>query len=67
LQDGKPMAGLVGLRFLLWVLTLITLAIIWHKRQVTRAKGLILCGLYGVFIAYAVLGSLGIRLFGYSL
>ncbi len=67
LQDGKPMAGLVGLRMLLWVLTLITLFIIWHKRRVTRTKALILCGLYCVFIAYAILGSLDVSFFGYSL
>jgi len=67
LQDGKPMAGLVGLRMLLWVLTLITLFIIWHKRRVTRTKALILCGRYCVFIAYAILGSLDISFFGHSL
>lgn len=65
LQDGKPMAGLVGLRSLLWVLTAITLGIIWHRHQVTRTKALILFALYGVFIAYAVFGSLGISLWDY--
>ena len=59
MQDGKPIQGLVGLRILLVVLTVITLAIIWHKRQLTRNKALVLCGLYVVFVAYAVLGSLG--------
>ena len=59
-QDGKPMVGLVGLRVLLWVLSLITLGILWHKLQVTRTKAFILCGLYAIFIAYAVLGSLGL-------
>jgi Ca2+/Na+ antiporter len=67
LQDGKPMVGLLGLQGLLLVLTLITLLIIWHKRQVTLFKAVILCGLYAVFIAYAVLGSLGIPFLGYSL
>ncbi len=67
LQDGKPMAGLVGLRILLWVLTLLTLAIIWHGRRVTWINGVILCALYCVFIVYAVLGSLGVEVFGYSL
>ena len=67
LQDGKPMAGLVGLRMLLWVLSLLTLGIIWHKRRVTRVNGIILCGLYCVFIAYAILGSLDVEIFGYSL
>ncbi len=60
MQDGKPMAGLVGLRVLLGILTVITLAIMWHNRQLTRNKAFVLCGLYCVFIAYAVLGSLGI-------
>lgn len=60
LQDGKPMVGLTGLRILLVVLTFITLVIMWHNRQLTRKKALVLCGLYLVFIGYAVLGSLGI-------
>lgn len=60
LQNGEPMAGLVGLRILLGVLTAVTLMIMWHNRQLTRTKAFILCGLYCVFIAYAVSGSLGI-------
>lgn len=59
-QDGEPIAGLVGLRISLFVLTGITLGIMWHNRQLTFRKSLVLCGLYGLFIAYAVLGSLGI-------
>ncbi|MEZ6122336.1 MAG: hypothetical protein R3C49_04050 [Planctomycetaceae bacterium] len=60
LQDGKAIPGLVGLRVLLVTLTVVTLAIMWHNRELTRKKAFILCGLYGVFICYAVLGSLGI-------
>ena len=60
LQDGKPIAGLVGLRILLVVLTVVNLGIMWHNRQITRKKAFIMCGLYAVFVAYAVLGSLGI-------
>ncbi len=63
LSEGKPIAGLVGLRILLVSLTVITLAIIWHNRQLTRNKAFVLCGLYLIFIGYAVLGSLGIDLF----
>ncbi|MHC4400567.1 MAG: sodium:calcium antiporter [Planctomycetota bacterium] len=59
LKDGEPMVGLVGLQTLLWVLTLVTLLIIWHNHQVTRAKALLLCCLYSLFVAYAVLGSMG--------
>ncbi|MFK7817269.1 MAG: sodium:calcium antiporter [Planctomycetaceae bacterium] len=59
LQDGEPISGLVGLRILLVVLTVLTLGIIWHKHQLTRNKAIVLCGLYLVFVGYAVLGSLG--------
>ncbi len=58
-QNGEPMAGLVDLRILLASLTVITLLIMWHQRQLTRAKALVLCGLYSLFIAYAVAGSFG--------
>ena len=60
LQDGKPMAGLTGLRILLVVLTVVNLAIMWHNRQITRSKAFVMCGLYLVFIGYAVLGSQGL-------
>ena len=60
-QDGQPMPGLVGLRVLLCSLTIVTLLIMWHNRQLTRAKAFALCGLYGIFVAYAVAGSLGFR------
>ena len=59
LADGEPIPGLVGLRILLVVLTMVTLAIMWHNRQLTRNKAYVLCVLYLVFIAYAVVGSLG--------
>ena len=62
-SNGEPMAGLVDLRVLLAVLTGVTLLIMWHNRQLTRAKGVILCVLYCLFIAYAVAGSLGFTLF----
>ncbi len=58
LQDGEPIPGLLGLRILLVGLTVATLALMWWQQQLTRNKALLLCGLYGVFIAYAVLGSL---------
>ncbi len=58
-QDGEPMQGLNGLRILLCSLTIITLLIMWHNRQLTKKKAYILVGLYGVFVAYAIAGSLG--------
>lgn len=57
--NGKPLAGLVDLRILLAVLTILTLAIMWHRKQLTRFKAIVLCALYGLFIAYAVAGSYG--------
>ncbi len=60
MQDGEPIAGLVGLRILLVALTVINLAIMWQNRQITRNKAYVMCGLYVVFIAYAVLESQGL-------
>ena len=59
-EGGEPMKGLVLLRILLCSLTIITLLIMWHNRQLTRSKAWVLIGLYGVFVLYAVAGSLGI-------
>ena len=62
-SNGQPMEGLVDLRILLAVLTGATLLIMWHNRQLTRTKGIVLCALYCLFIAYAILGSQGITFF----
>ena len=58
--DESTMAGVVGLRVFLFVLTTIAMGIMWSQRCVTRKSGWILVGLYGLFTAYAVLGGLGI-------
>lgn len=52
--------SIVSLQVMLAVLTLITLAVIWHRLQLTRKKAFFLCGLYVVFIGYAILGSTGV-------
>jgi Ca2+/Na+ antiporter len=59
LQDGKPIPGLEGLRVLLVSLTIVNLIIMWHNRQITRTKAIVMCGLYVIFVGYAVLGSMG--------
>ncbi|QEF95980.1 putative calcium/sodium:proton antiporter [Stieleria maiorica] len=59
LVDGKPMPGLFGLQVLLLTLTAITLGILSHRLQLTMRKSLLLVAMYLVFIAYAVLGSMG--------
>ena len=58
--DESTMAGVVGLRVFLFALTSVSLGIMWRRREVSRTSGWILCGLYGLFTAYAVLGGLGI-------
>ena len=58
--DESTMAGVVGLRIFLFVLTSIAMGIMWRRKEVSRTSGWILCGLYGLFTAYAVLGGLGI-------
>lgn len=47
-----------GLLIMLAILSVATLAIMWHKHQLTRFKAIILCLLYCIFIGYVVFGSL---------
>jgi len=65
-QNGQPIPGINDLRILLCGLTLVTLLIMWHNRQLTRRKALVLCALYAVFVGYAVAGSLGYSLFDFA-
>ena len=58
-HDDAPIEGLFGLRIMLLCLTFVTLLMMWHNRQLTRKKAYILCGLYLVFVSYAVAGSMG--------
>ena len=62
-SGGEPISGLVDLRILLCGLTVITLLIMWHRRQLNLLKSIILCLLYLVFLAYAIAGSLGYTVF----
>jgi len=61
-QDGTPggprLAGLVDLQTLMAGLTVVTLLMMWHNRQLTRWKAAALCLLYMLFVGYAVAGSL---------
>ena len=58
--DESTMAGVVGLRIFLFVLTSVAMGIMWTRRSISRTSGWVLVGLYGLFTAYAVLGGLGI-------
>ena len=64
LNDWNPIeldhqGPITGLQIMLASLTVITLLIISHNLQLTRRKAFLLCGLYAIFVAYAVLGSQG--------
>ena len=61
-QNGVPMPGIAELRILLCVLSTATLGIMWHKQQLTRKKAFALFGLYGLFVSFAIAGSLGFDL-----
>lgn len=58
-KDGEPLPGVMGLRILLCVLTLLTLAMMGHRLQLTRGKAIWLIVFYAIFVTYAVAGSLG--------
>lgn len=67
LNDWKPLelvgenqatiAGVAGLRVLLFVLTAIVMLLLWRNRVITRTMGYFFCILYLVFVAYAVIGA----------
>ncbi len=59
-ENGEPLSGLYGLQILLCASTVVTLLIMWRDLQLTWLKSWILVALYGIFVAYAVVGSLGI-------
>ena len=58
--DGETLEGLFGLQVLLVASTVVTLLIMWRDLRLTATKSWVLVSLYGIFIAYAVIGSLGI-------
>ncbi len=58
--NDETLSGVVGLRVLLFVLTALVMAILWKTRRVTQSTGWFFCFLYAAFVAYAVLGAVGI-------
>jgi cation:H+ antiporter len=58
--DDQTLRGVVGLRVFLFVLTAIVMSILWKTKRVTRKTGWLFCGLYALFVTYAVLGALGV-------
>ena len=58
--DDKTLQGVVGLRVFLFVLTAIVMAVLWIRGRITRRTGWLFVALYSSFVAYAILGALGI-------
>lgn len=58
--DNQTLQGVVGLRVFLFVLTAVAMGCMWYFRKITRRIGWLFCGLYATFVAYAILGALGI-------
>ncbi|MEM6470959.1 MAG: sodium/calcium exchanger protein, partial [Planctomycetota bacterium] len=56
--NGEQIPGLFGLQVLLLTLSVITLGILIHRLELTRAKSIVLVALYLFFIGYAVVGSI---------
>jgi cation:H+ antiporter len=58
--DDKTLKGVVGLRVFLFVLTAIVMSVLWVRGRITRRTGWLFVALYSSFVAYAILGALGI-------
>lgn len=58
--NNETLRGVVGLRVFLFVLTAVAMGCMWYYRRITRRTGWLFCALYASFVAYAVLGALGI-------
>ena len=57
-EDGQTMAGVVGLRVLLFFLSVCALSSMWYFRKITRKTAFVFCGLYLIFVGYAVVGGM---------
>ena len=59
-ENHETIQGVAGLRILLFVLTSIGMSVLWTQRRISRRTAYLFCGLYALFVGYAVLGSLGV-------
>ena len=57
-ENGKTMDGVVGLRVLLFLLSVCALSCMWYYRRITRTTAYVFCGLYLIFVGYAVVGGM---------
>ena len=57
-ENGDTMSGVVGLRVLLFVLSVCALSSMWYFRRITRKTAFVFCGLYLIFVGYAVVGGM---------
>ena len=57
-ENGETMAGVVGLRVLLFLLSVCALSCMWYFRRISRTTAFVFCGLYAIFVGYAVVGGM---------
>ena len=57
-ENGETMDGVVGLRVLLFLLSVCALSCMWYFRRITRSTAFVFCGLYLIFVGYAVVGGM---------
>lgn len=56
--NNETMKGVVGLRVLLFLLSVAALGSMWYFRKISRNTAYVFCGLYAIFVGYAILGGL---------
>ena len=57
-ENGETMDGVVGLRVLLFLLSVCALSCMWYFRRISRTTAFFFCGLYSIFVGYAVVGGM---------
>ena len=57
-ENGETMDGVVGLRVLLFLLSVCALSCMWYFRRISRPTAFFFCGLYSIFVGYAVVGGM---------
>jgi cation:H+ antiporter len=57
-ENGETMSGVVGLRVLLFFLSVFALSCMWYFRRIGRVTAVFFCLLYLVFVGYAIVGGM---------
>ena len=58
-ENEETLSGVVGLRVMLFFLSLVALGAMWFFRRISLGTAMVFCGLYAIFVGYAILGGIG--------